>query len=136
MRILRREHPRTDHKGYVFEHILMYEDFYKCCLLRWGTIHHKNEIKTDNRVENLQGFTNQKHVSIHQRGKPRIKESRICSRCESDNTSMQLGKNRFMYTELWYKIDNDEYYCYKCYMKYYYYPVIDKPRRQKKLKMI
>lgn len=57
-------------EGYVFEHILVYEEFYKCCVLENGVIHHKNRIKTDNRIENLEGMTRSKHTRLHMIGKP------------------------------------------------------------------
>ena len=59
-------HPRALKVGhYVFEHILLYEQYHKCCLLRWGLIHHRNGVRVDNRIENLQGLTKAQHNSLH-----------------------------------------------------------------------
>jgi HNH endonuclease len=49
----------------VYEHRYVFEQYYKCCLLSWAHIHHKNEIKTDNRIENLEGTTIYQHRRLH-----------------------------------------------------------------------
>src|SRR5215469_8552356 len=41
VKILKHGHPRANAMGQVFEHIIAYEEHYKCCVLRWGHIHHK-----------------------------------------------------------------------------------------------
>jgi hypothetical protein len=64
------EHPRAYYRGmYVLEHVLVYERHHKCCMLRWGIVHHINENRSDNRIENLQGMSRSKHISLHHKGK-------------------------------------------------------------------
>jgi len=56
-------HPRATKKGfYVFEHILVIEKKLGRYLKKGEEVHHKNNIKTDNRVSNLMFFTNH---SVH-----------------------------------------------------------------------
>lgn len=71
-----KKHHRANNKGYVLEHILVYEQYYKCCVLKWGVIHHINKIKTDNRIENLEGMIESKHLSLHHRGMKHTEKSK------------------------------------------------------------
>lgn len=71
----RYDHPRN-HNGRILEHIVVYEQYHKCCLLRWSNIHHINDDKTDNRPENLQGMTRPQHTALHSRIKTALKVGR------------------------------------------------------------
>lgn len=63
--ILKPDHHRADSKGYVLEHILIFEEKTglqvpdNCC------IHHLNGDKTDNRIENLGMMLTSAHTSFH-----------------------------------------------------------------------
>jgi hypothetical protein len=61
-------HHFTSKNKSVPEHRLIYEFYYKCCLLRWAHIHHKNGKRDDNRIENLEGFVGSKHRALHMKG--------------------------------------------------------------------
>lgn len=65
IRIQLPNHPQAK-KGYVFEHRIVVENFIGRILLPSEVVHHLNEIKTDNRIENLMLFENNKaHMKFH-----------------------------------------------------------------------
>lgn len=59
------DHPKADKRGYILEHDLIME----CAIGRWlkpdEVVHHKNEIKTDNRLKNLELMTKKEHSKLH-----------------------------------------------------------------------
>lgn len=68
VKILRPEHPKNI-RGYIYEHRAVMEEYLDRLLEPWETIHHINEIKLDNRVENLFLCTVPEHSAIHREGK-------------------------------------------------------------------
>lgn len=72
------DHPR-EQNGYVFEHILVaertigrYLKFYENCHPNNEIVHHNNEIKNDNRPENLKVMTHSDHIKLHNRLRRKI----------------------------------------------------------------
>ena len=67
VRIYFPDHPKSDGFGYIFEHDLIME----CAIGRWlqpnEVVHHKNGIKTDNRLKNLELLTRSEHMSLHRK---------------------------------------------------------------------
>lgn len=64
--IYKPEHPNATKEGYIFEHILVYENAVGEYVDRNKyVVHHINENKQDNRIENLQKMTKQEHMSYH-----------------------------------------------------------------------
>jgi len=58
-------HPRAVHgAGYVFEHIVVWEESHNMPLPDGWIVHHLNGIKDDNLPENLKGLPRKKHNTI------------------------------------------------------------------------
>jgi hypothetical protein len=63
-------HPFTDCDGNVYEHRLVMEKFLSRFLKPKEEIHHLNEIKSDNRLENLRLFSSRsEHLKFHKNAK-------------------------------------------------------------------
>lgn len=66
IKVKNHEHPRSDHGGYVPEHILVAEQALGEYIPKGQVIHHINGDKTDNRLENLWWFASQsEHMAHH-----------------------------------------------------------------------
>ena len=76
IRVLNRSHPRAEKSGYVYQHILAWEEFNKMPLPENYIIHHLNGRKDDNRIRNLQALPRKGHHSalVQQALQKRIRE--------------------------------------------------------------
>jgi len=68
------EYPRSDKDGYVLEHRLVIEQSIGRYLSRWELVHHLNETRDDNRLENLFVCTIPEHLKLHKTMRRKRKE--------------------------------------------------------------
>lgn len=58
-------HPHSSQEGYVMEHVLVMEKTIGRYLNKGEVVHHKNHVRDDNRIENLQLMTFKEHARFH-----------------------------------------------------------------------
>ncbi len=76
-----KEHPMATKHGYVLHHRIVMENFLGRMLTRKEIVHHLNENKKDNRVENLQVMSVASHMKIHAKGRAIV--SLVCPQCKN-----------------------------------------------------
>jgi hypothetical protein len=114
------DHPFASLKGYVYEHRLIYEQYYNCCLLPWIVIHHIDGNIQNNKIENLRPMLRGQHSLIHNIGNKNSKKdlsNRFCLLCKSKTTLIY----KYGYF-VWVKYE-DGFICNKCRMKVYKNPL-------------
>jgi hypothetical protein len=107
-------HPNADKRGYVPEHVKVYTEYYGCCMTRNGVVHHDDEDKLNNSIENLVGMSRKQHRSHHNKGNQygkRDLSGRYCLICKSTKTLKNKDN-----TYSWYKYENG-WLCRSCYQK-------------------
>lgn len=100
--------------GYVREHVYFFQEYYKCCMLPWGVVHHiikfTNRDDYNNMPWNLRGMMNIDHVRIHTRENMFDRFCKICGSNTSDNYNSYDG---------WYGNKIDGWICKLCKQKEY-----------------
>ncbi len=100
--------------GCVQEHVFVYQEYYKLCMLPWGDIHHIDDnpsAEGANRIENLQAMMHSKHAKLSHSVDM---SGRKCSRCETTETYKEPNGSYW-----WFKDGNSGFWCKKCYDKMY-----------------
>ena len=91
VRLLRPDHP-ANIKGYIYEHRALFEEYLGRYLNSWESIHHINEVKSDNRLENLFLCSIQEHSAVHREGKRPSEEHRNKLRQNMNNRPKPVRK--------------------------------------------
>lgn len=94
VRVLMPDHPRNI-RGYVYEHRLLMERYLGRYLEPWETVHHINEIKVDNRIENFFLCTHKEHSAIHMEGRKVSAEQKDSLRKSIKDTKPHTRKKDF-----------------------------------------
>lgn len=77
-------------QGYVREHRLVYAKYLGRCLHLWELVHHKNGIRGDNSIENLQLISGDRHNQLTKlENRIKILEGRV-TLLEAENHSLKL----------------------------------------------
>lgn len=80
--VLLPEHPRAHH-GTLFLHRVLVENAIGRVLDYGEIVHHKNEDKADNRLDNLEITTHPEHARHHAMQRPRLGETLVSLTCET-----------------------------------------------------
>jgi len=93
IRVYKPTHPKSGVNGYVFEHILAWEDAHGQPVPDGWIVHHLNGIKNDNRPENLVAMSSHSH---HQVLGEKAKRIRILEKRIKELETSLLDVNRMM----------------------------------------
>lgn len=103
----------SNKQRYVKEHIYIFQEYHKCCMLSWGRVHHIIPVNKGgtNDIGNLQGITHVKHMILHN---TKDMTTRKCSNLKCKTPYITLIDNGRPH---WYGNEIDGWLCNKCYHK-------------------
>jgi len=119
IQIWKPDHHFASRRGYVMEHRLVWEEHHNAVLLPWAEIHHKNGVRDDNSIENLQAIDRSKHNLHHMKQRrDQIINKRKCARCDRDTKRRIRRVRGYVYrTAEWNRnpLDRTEWLCKMCF---------------------
>lgn len=104
-----RNHPNADVRGNIRVHVWVYTTYHKCCMLKWGQVHHIDGNILNNDISNLEGVMRGNHRRDHMAVDM---SGRICKLCNGTKT----------WDRHWYRYE-DGYMCALCRDKLRRYPL-------------
>jgi len=117
-------HPNANKDGYVAEHVVIMVEYLRRPLQKGAHIHHKNKIKTDNRIENLQLVTASEHLTLHRQEYKLEIMNRTCDICGTNKTTLNRkkdNKGRYYVWMAWRTnpLDRSQIICNRCWHRVY-----------------
>jgi hypothetical protein len=106
------EYPRAEKNGYVAEHIYVYQEYNKVCILPWAEIHHLDAVREgycNNMSWNLIGVMKAAHRTLD---RTKNMDNRRCSLCGSTKTYVKNNGR-----PMWYGKTENNLKCKNCYDK-------------------
>lgn len=97
--VMDKNHPNAEMCGYVLEHRKIMADHIGRPLNKDEVVHHKNGVKTDNRIENLELMTRGQHSILHNTGSKHSRETRL-KISERAKVRLRDPSNHPMYKEV------------------------------------
>lgn len=85
------EHPKATKNGYVLMHRIIMENHLKRILNENEIVHHIDENKKNNSIENLQILSNKEHGKHHSKSRSRIYVKLKCPWCQKE---FEIPKNQ------------------------------------------
>ena len=70
-------HEKSNKDGYIMEHILIMEQHIGRHLKDDEVVHHKNKVRNDNRIENLELMTFKEHAKFHLKERHELKKKGV-----------------------------------------------------------
>jgi hypothetical protein len=98
-------HIHSDKHGYVAEHVYNFTEFNRCCMLKWGIVHHKDENTENNMPWNLQGMMWGSHTQYH---------------CKIDTSNRRCSQCGGISKSDWFYDEDGNLICRNCYFKNWY----------------